>query len=563
MIASDDDQQYWSKRSNKTLSFLGLVGFRPLFTTTIACVLLVVAAAWDAFPASLVAVGAFCMALMFPYKGYFSPVLSGFENTISALGTFVVTRSVLITLAVVVSSHGLVASVACALLYVCLALELSLRTLLARTLPIAANLGSVSQAEKRSVNPGVVFLASLFVIASLAISDYFVLFDVFALVVSFAMFSFLSWRIYVAVLRIRSRQRAGKRLTTALISYEPKFLIHWNAPEGTSYQLSMWLPHLERLGQNYFVLVRNSHNFREASALTDRPVVLRETLSSLDSVIVPSLKAALYVNTATLNNHLVRYRQMTHIQLNHGDSDKAPSSNPAFRAFDRNFVSGQAAIDRFAAQSVSTAPDFFEIVGRPQTERIEVSSGPTNKGNPTVLYAPTWHGFYDDTDYSSLLSADLIIDELVAVGARVIFRPHPYSMRSASHRRVCEQINKRLEQDPGLHVYGDDAMEPPIFDLFNQSDLMVSDVSSILSDYLVSEKPFVVVSKPQSENLIGRLGEAGYVFSIHDSSDALRTLITTALSNDPHRSDRRLLKQYYVGAEGSMVFEDRLLEYLT
>ena len=49
---------------------------------------------------------------------------------------------------------------------------------------------------------------------------------------------------------------------------------------------------------------------------------------------------------------MVRFNQLTHIQLLHGDSDKASSFNPVTAMFDRIFVAGQAAIDRYAANGV-------------------------------------------------------------------------------------------------------------------------------------------------------------------------------------------------------------------
>src|SRR5690625_6533680 len=70
------------------------------------------------------------------------------------------------------------------------------------------------------------------------------------------------------------------------------------------------------------------------------------------------------------NNHMVRYSGLTHIQLLHGESDKASSANPVTRMYDRDFVAGQAAIDRFEKFGVSMHPDIFRIVGRPQVEEV-------------------------------------------------------------------------------------------------------------------------------------------------------------------------------------------------
>src|SRR3712207_8831453 len=48
----------------------------------------------------------------------------------------------------------------------------------------------------------------------------------------------------------------------------------------------------------------------------------------LDRYVVPSLRAALYVNASSANGALVRFQHLTHVYIGHGDSDKPPSYNP-------------------------------------------------------------------------------------------------------------------------------------------------------------------------------------------------------------------------------------------
>ena len=100
---------------------------------------------------------------------------------------------------------------------------------------------------------------------------------------------------------------------------------------------------------------------------------------------------------------MVRFSQLTHIQMLHGDSDKASSYNPVTAMFDKVYVAGQAGIDRYAANGVYIDPAKFEIVGRPQVEKIRVAQGPiADLANQTVMYATTWSGLYTDMQYSSL-----------------------------------------------------------------------------------------------------------------------------------------------------------------
>ncbi|WP_433527912.1 CDP-glycerol glycerophosphotransferase family protein [Micromonospora sp. CA-263727] len=399
---------------------------------------------------------------------------------------------------------------------------------------------------------------------------------VIVLAVSAAALGLVGYTGFQAVQRVRARHNTETKLHAALTAYEPAFLVHWNAPAGTAYQIAMWLPYLERLGRKYFVLVRSEANFNEVVGLTKAPVVLRSGLTELDDVIAPSLRAAFYVNTATKNNHVIRYTNLTHIQLNHGDSDKVPSHNPVFRVYDRNFVAGQAAVDRFAANGVSMPREMFSIVGRPQVENVAIATGPISSiANPRVLYAPTWAGFYTDSNYSSLLVGYDIIKALVDRGCSVVFRPHPYSRRSPELTRECDRIRALLAEDRRTngrpHVFGEQAETTmSVVDCFNASDVMVSDVSSVVADYLYSEKPFamVAVSTPAVRFTDEfPLGRASYVIDAYGGRvQGLDAALDDLLGSDPLASTRRDLKKYYLGdipAEGyAQHFVDEASRYL-
>lgn len=355
----------------------------------------------------------------------------------------------------------------------------------------------------------------------------------------------------------QQRRSTEKDLTRLLSAYEPEFALHWQAPGGTAYQVEMWLPYLERLGKKFIVIVRTEVNLQDVIALTSAPVVLRRNLNDLDPVVVPSLKAVFYTNTATRNCHMVRYTQLHHIQLNHGDSDKAPSHNPVFRMYDRNFVAGQAAIDRFAANGVSMPDDAFVIVGRPQVEGVAVAERPIGEiAAPTVLYAPTWSGFYADSNYSSLRSGPTIVKALLARGCRVVFRPHPYARKSDFLKAACDEVTALLEQDAAAtgrdHVFGPRAeSDMTVSDCFNEADALMSDVSSVVADFLFSEKPFAmaaVATDPDTFVNEFPLAQVSYVLDArHGRAPNIDAVLDGLLSADPLAEKRRAMKTYYLG----------------
>jgi hypothetical protein len=354
-----------------------------------------------------------------------------------------------------------------------------------------------------------------------------------------------------AVRRVRARRRAEGELPGAVAAYAPAFALHWDAPPGTEYQVTMWLPYLQRIGEPFMIIVRNPKAFAGIASVTDVPVVVRQDPRDLDAVIAPSMRAVFYVNNAARNTHLIRFTGLTHVQLNHGESDKAPSYSPVFRLYDKDFVAGQAAIDRFAANGVHMPEELFTIVGRPQIEDIAV--GTTTSKRLTALYAPTWGGANADSDYCSLPIGYRIVEALVKRGYAIIFRPHPYTRRNPQHARESDRIEAFLaaqQKATGVpHRFGAAATsELSLVDCFNASHLLVSDVSSVVPDFLYSEKPFAVVSMQGTPSEFARsfpIAKAAYVLDNHGRN--IPYVLDSMTTNDPAASARRNAKRYFLG----------------
>ena len=344
-------------------------------------------------------------------------------------------------------------------------------------------------------------------------------------------------------------------LPQALATYAPTFLLYWEAPPGSLHQIEMWLPYLSRLNRPYLVVLRTPDTFTEAASLASVPVLVRRYVSELDVLITPTLKTAFFVNTAPKNAHMVHYLGINQIQLNHGDSDKAPSYRRIFRMYDKNFVAGQAAIDRFSNNGVVVGRDAFEIVGRPQVEGVQVQEVPIAKRNlPRVLYAPTWYGYLEDSRYSSLPIGPKIVQALIDCGCVVIFRPHPWVWRTPSLASASRDIDELLAADAAKtgrpHIFGPAAVMGSLLDTFNKVDALIADVSSVIPDFLYSEKPFAVTSmvgEMTTEEFLADfpLARAGYVLASDLSN--LDSVLQQLLAEDHASALRRQLKTYYLG----------------
>lgn len=475
----------------------------------------------------------------------------------TAIGTFVIPRLVVIAALLPTSRDNSIRIATLAVLTATLLAEPVVRTLLRRAVPYAFNVpqGYGPVRNWPVLDPSLAWLASLTALAVTVVTQV-VGGDMLGLLTATGALALLGIFGVDAFRRTTARLRFERRIPQLMTDVAPVMLLHWESVPGTGYQVRMWLPYLDRVGVPYVIVLRDPLNVPDLRGAATVPVIVRPALEQLDGLRTPSLRVALYVNTATKNQHLVRYPNLTHIQLNHGDSDKAPSHNPAFRLYDRNFVAGQAAIDRFTAAGVAVQPDFFRIVGRPQVERV-APAPLTRPDVPTVLYAPTWRGSYMDSDYSSLRVGTDVVDELLARGVRVVFRPHPFARNDARLAECCDAIIARLEADAAAtgrdHVYGARSEDVEITECFNLADLMASDVSSVLGDFLHSEKPYVLLATHGDVDRFHAevpLAAGGYVVPADNGERvraALGPALDDALGNDTARAKRHELRRYYLG----------------
>jgi CDP-Glycerol:Poly(glycerophosphate) glycerophosphotransferase len=361
--------------------------------------------------------------------------------------------------------------------------------------------------------------------------------------------------------RVRLRGEADtERFVAALEAYDPHFVLYFSAPDKTEYQVAMWLPYLERIGERFVIIIRERHSLAPLARVSSAPVLYCPSVAMVDRAVTDAMKACFYVNNGAKNSHMVRFNHMTHIQLLHGDSDKASSANQVTKMFDRIFVAGQAGIDRYAAAGVTIPGDKFDIVGRPQVETLTVESGPiagapnNDAAKKTVLYATTWIGLYNDANYCSLPIGERIIAELLRRQCRVILRPHPYTHKSVECSRQVARLEQMLADDRAktgrAHVFGAAATTGmSLFDCINAADALISDISSVASDWLYTAKPFALTNTLANERAEFEraypLARAAYV--IDAAASNIAAVADDLLRDDPMVAIRRQVRVYYLG----------------
>lgn len=358
---------------------------------------------------------------------------------------------------------------------------------------------------------------------------------------------------FTAITRFRRNKFTKSQLGSLMADYSPEFYVHTSRPDDASYQIRMWLPYLEKTGKKYAVITRRDVPARVLAEFTGAPVVTCRTSADLEQVLVPTLGAVFYVNASSGNGEMIRHQEYTHVYLGHGDSDKPPSYNPTHAMYDRIFAAGQAATERYGAHGVSIPPEKFEIVGRPQLETVEVTGGMPDEGASTVLYAPTWRGHVDETMLHSLPVAPQIIAELIRREKTVVFRPHPFSYEFEEDAETIRQIQRMLEEDRTRsgrqHVFGEEAESNlDVIECMNLSDAMISDVSSVVSDYLYSGKPFAMTAvSAQGADFVAEYPIARASYVLNGDLSNLEDVLDSILVSDPDRQNRLKYRSYYLG----------------
>jgi len=359
--------------------------------------------------------------------------------------------------------------------------------------------------------------------------------------------SMLQWR------RVRRRIRPARDNTEVVAAVEalaPEVVVYFSSPLSGTYALALWLDVIEHFRESCLVILREPEHLDRLPP-TSVPMVVATSATDVEALAVDSVKVALYPTNVVKNNHLLRVPGIRHCFIGHGDSDKAGSYSPISRVYDEIWVAGQAGADRYAAVGEGVRPDQIVPVGRPTLAHVHRSTSRPDPAHPVVLYAPTWEGFYDESDYSSLASmGERIVGELLAAGARVVFKAHPATGERDVHARaVAASIARRLATAGGgsLAVAPDG---PPVDEMFDRVDVLVTDVSSVISDFLASAKPYLVTN-PRNLDVavfVERFPAAGAARLLTPDCARLADYLADAVGPDVLRERRAALAAYLIGA---------------
>ena len=332
------------------------------------------------------------------------------------------------------------------------------------------------------------------------------------------------------------------------------------------YQFEQWRLPLEHLAQQHpvFVIVDRPDTGDRLLQITRLPVAFARGSAALEELVAErDVRIVLYLNQLEANFRMLRFASPVHIQIGHGESDKAGSVSNQHKAYDLVFVGGDAGRDRLdRALRGFDATERTLAVGRPQLDHSYpgAPNWPLDSGM-RIWYAPTWEGDRPSIAYGSLASHGVaIIEALVAdPSIRVIYRPHARTgYASRKDREADKAIRALLAKAGDRHLIDRNGYGWQ----WDFADACITDISAVAYDWLATGKPLVITEPaPSAYRTPSRLLDTLPLLGAGEAGEVMARIL--ALQGDSAATEQlRKLTYHYFGdvsaQQSTKRFEDAI-----
>lgn len=343
------------------------------------------------------------------------------------------------------------------------------------------------------------------------------------------------------------------------------YLVCFGEKADSIYWLRDWLEVFLEFDVEFLIVLRSKE--LQNWVFENYPLIDSVTVNGFQSVfdlykVSESTRLALYPINSMYNHMFVRLSSVRHVFIGHGDSDKLSSANKVLRMFDEIWCTGQAQVDRMLNQDFDCKGVRLRKVGRPGLLRL-FSASKEKEAKNKILYLPTWEGSDERWDYSSACIVDEILEAIVKNSSlSVNVRLHPFIGRRK--KRLKDKIKNAEEFFSENRKVIFSNTETPLIDILNNYDFFVCDVSSVVTDCLVLNRPIFLYRAECKDVEIAEsnisLDDFCYIYS---SAEEFSSKFLLVLEGDDYKARKRTeAAEYFIGLEETQnnVFKKMLLE---
>ena len=330
----------------------------------------------------------------------------------------------------------------------------------------------------------------------------------------------------------------------------PEIIIYFYGGMGQTYQIKQWIDTFIELNKKHkiIVVVRSEAVQKYFKQLLPFPVKFCNTINQVLSFYETSNpKAIIYINNGFKNFQSLIYEDALHIHINHGESDKSSDHSNQVKGYDYIFVHGPNGYNNYMKYLINLDPEQLVITGRPQLDFITPIKLNTF-GKKVVLYAPTWEATHRSMNYTSVdIYGKKIVEQLLEDDRYfLIYKPHPnlgaYDKNvKAIHANLLKQIEK--------NKYAKTITDEDVNNIYPIVDFAIFDMSSIMTDYLNVDKPFMLadVFDPAVHTVSDYNVLKGCSKLTTETIDDLIDIIDSEIEDDMMSERRMRVKELYLG----------------
>ena len=272
------------------------------------------------------------------------------------------------------------------------------------------------------------------------------------------------------------------------------------------YQLSYAKTIYQKIGgtfivSNYRKLAKFKWHLRQGITLSEKrenraPKIIRRDIKNLDDLKGIFISQS---NTRIING----CDQVVKIFIGHGTGDKKYGGNPEILlSYDYHFISGPKHLVKLNDVGINITKERLIPIGNPRFDDyldiknkkkylsfIEVK----NKSLPVVLYAPTWKW-----GGGTLRKLVFKLARKLSGRYNLIVRPHHFDTHLLPLLKLwsySEDIGNIYFSNPN-NILNEDTME-----VFAASDILISDTSSLIYEFLITGKPIIRVKTEDDQDL--------------------------------------------------------------